>query len=128
MSCVNDHYTPDELESIFIWDCLCEAIPLTAEERKAIKERDSASSAGKRKQAAQHTGRSNTAEDALTEEERKRKKLEQKRRWREAHKDRIRAYDIAYREKNRDSINERQREYDRAKQAQKKQARASAQP
>lgn len=36
----NDRYTPDELESIFVWDCVCEAMPLTAEERREINERD----------------------------------------------------------------------------------------
>lgn len=127
MSCVNDKYTPDELESIFIWDCLCEAIPLTTKERREIRERDSALSNGKRAPAAK-VAPTKAAEHIPTEDEQKQRKREQKRRWREANKERIRAYDIAYREKNRDSINERQREYDRAKQAQKKQARASAQP
>ena len=36
----NDRYTPDELESIFVWDLICDSIPLTAEERREINERD----------------------------------------------------------------------------------------
>lgn len=128
MSCVNDRYSPAELESIFLWDCLCEALPLTVEERREIYERDNAQKGGARKHPAiAHFWPVAQAKIRL-EEERRQKRLEQKRRWREANKERIRAYDAAYRAKNRDEINERQREYDRAKQASKKAARASAQP
>lgn len=128
MSCVNNHYSPDELESIFLWDCLCEALPLTAEERREINERDNAQKCGARRNPAIAHFRPVAQEKIRLEEERMQKRLEQKRRWREANKERIRAYDAAYRAKNRDSINERQREYDRAKKASKKAARASAQP
>ena len=116
MSCVNDRYTPDELESIFIWDCLCDAIPLTKEERRAINERDNAAKTGK------------PAKPVETDEEIKRRRQEYNRKWREEHKDRIKAQDAAYRARNRASINERQREYDRAKRASEKWKRISAQP
>lgn len=128
MSCVSDKYSPAELESIFLWDCLCEALPLTVEERREIKERDEAQKGGARKHPASARFRPVAQAKIRLEEERRQKRLEQKRRWREANKERIRAYDAAYRAKNRDEINERQREYDRAKQASKKAARASAQP
>lgn len=128
MSCVNDRYSPAELESIFLWDCLCEALPLTAEERREIKERDNTAKTRNAKRAAPAFAEPRNDADAAKEEERRRKRLEQKRRWREANKERIRAYDAAYRAMNRGSINERQREYDRAKQASKKAARAPAQP
>ena len=128
MSCVNDRYSPAELESIFLWDCLCEALPLTAEERREINERDNAQKGGARNHPARAHSRPVAQAKIRLEEERRQKRLEQKRRWREANKDRIRAYDAAYRAKNRDSINERQREYDRAKQASQKAARVSAQP
>ena len=128
MSCVNDRYSSAELESIFLWDCLCEALPLTVEERREINERDNAQKGGARKHPASAHFRPVAQAKIRLEEERRQKRLEQKRRWREANKERIRTYDAAYRAKNRDSINERQREYDRAKQASKKQARASAQP
>lgn len=124
MSCVNDRYSPEELESIFLWDCLCEALPLTAEERREIKERDYTAKAGSE-------GRNDRVPSAPSnddEEERKRKKRERNRRWREANKERIRAYEADYRLRNRDSINERQREYDRAKRASEKGKRISAQP
>ena len=128
MSCVNDRYSPAELESIFLWDCLCEALPLTAEERREIKERDYTAKTGKKEQRTPDSAVPCDASDAAKAEERRRKRLEQKRRWREANKERIRAYDAAYRAMNRGSINERQREYDRAKQASKKAASVSAQP
>lgn len=128
MSCVSDKYSPAELESIFLWDCLCEALPLTVEERREIKERDEAQKSGARKHPAIAHFRPVAQAKIRLEEERRQKRLEQKRRWREANKERIRAYNAAYRAKNRDEINERQREYDRAKQASKKAARASAQP
>lgn len=128
MSCVSDKYSPAELESIFLWDCLCEALPLTAEERREIKERDYTAKTGKQERRTPDSAVHYNSIAAAKEEERRRKRLEQKRRWREANKERIRAYDAAYRAMNRGSINERQREYDRAKQASKKAARASAQP
>lgn len=128
MSCVNNRYSPEELESIFLWDCLCEALPLTVEERREIKERDDAQKGGARKHPAIAHFRPVAQAKIRLEEERRQKRLEQKRRWREANKERIRAYNAAYRAKNRDEINERQREYDRAKQASKKAARAPAQP
>ena len=37
---VSNSYSPDELESIFVWDAICEAMPLTAEERREADERD----------------------------------------------------------------------------------------
>lgn len=128
MSCVNDRYSPAELESIFLWDCLCEALPLTAEERREIKERDYTAKTGKKERRITDSAVHYNAIASANEEERKQQRLEQKRRWREANKERIRAYDAAYRARNRDSINERQREYDRAKQASKKAASVSAQP
>lgn len=126
MSCVNDHYTPEELESIFLWDCLCEALPLTAEERREINSRDSSPERRTAKRAPKDDDRPKTAED-IKKEELREKKREQNRRWRKANKDRIRAYDAAYRAVNRESINERQREYDRAKAASKKATGVSAQ-
>ena len=128
MSCVNNHYTPAELESIFIWDSICEALPLTAEERREINGRDNIPEPGKRKHRAKASASPKTPEEIRLEEDRRKRQLEKKRRWREANKERIRAYDAAYRAKNRDAINERQREYDRAKQASKKAAMAPAQP
>lgn len=128
MSCVNDHYTPDELESIFIWDCLCEALPLTAEERREINGRDYTAKTGKKERNTSDSAVHYNAIASAKEEERKQQRREQKRRWREANKERIRAYDTAYRDKNRSSINERQREYDRAKRASEKGKRISAQP
>lgn len=94
MSCVNTRYTPDELESIFLWDMLCDNLPITREERKEIRERD-----------AKTSGR-----PAKTEEQ-KRKEREYAKRWRAEHKEQIRAYNAAH----RDEINERQRAYDRGK-------------
>lgn len=126
MSCVNNHYSPAELESIFLWDCLCEALPLTAEERREINGRDHTPDPGKRKHRAKSSAIPITPEKIRLEEDRRKRQLEKKRLWREANKERIRAYDAAYRAKNRDAINERQREYDRAKQASKKAAGASA--
>lgn len=126
MSCVNNHYSPAELESIFLWDCLCEALPLTAEERREINGRDSTPDPGKRKHRAKASAIPKTPEEIRLEADRRKRQLEKKRLWREANKERIRAYDAAYRAKNRDAINERQREYDRAKQASKKAAGASA--
>lgn len=126
MSCVNDHYTPEELESIFLWDCLCEALPLTAEERREINGRDSSTERRTAKRAPKDDDRTKTAEDIKRKEELRKKKREQNRRWREANKERIRAYDSAYRSANRDSINERQREYDRAKRSPQKRKRVSA--
>jgi hypothetical protein len=128
MSCVSDKYSPAELESIFLWDCLCEALPLTAEERREIKERDYTAKTGKKDRRTPDSAVHYNSIAAAKEEERRRKRLEQKRRWRESNKERIRAYDAAYRAMNRGSINERQREYDRAKQASKKAASVSAQP
>ena len=94
MSCVNTRYTPDELESIFLWDLLCENIPITREERKEIRERDAKS----------------TGKPTKTEEQRERDR-EYARRWRAAHKEHIKAYNASH----RDEINERQREYDKTK-------------
>lgn len=128
MSCVNDRYSPAELESIFLWDCLCEALPLTAEERREINGRDFTAKTGKKERLSTAPAVPCDAFDAAKAEERRRRRLEQKRRWREANKEKIRAYDAAYRAMNRGSINERQREYDRAKQASKKAASVSAQP
>lgn len=126
MSCVNDRYSPAELESIFLWDCLCEALPMTVEERREINERDNAQKGGARKHQAIAHLRPVAQAKIRMEEERRQKRLEHKRRWREANKERIRAYDAAYRAKNRDSINERQREYDRAKRSSEKGKRATA--
>lgn len=128
MSCVNDHYTPEELESIFLWDCLCEALPLTAEERREIKERDYTAKTGKKERRTPDSAVHYNSIAAAKEEELRKKKREQNRRWREANKERIRAYDSAYRSANRDSINERQREYDRAKRSPQKRKRVSSQP
>lgn len=118
MSCVNDHYTPEELESIFLWDSICDALPLTAEERREINQRDTearAASAAPRKPV-----------DPEKEAERKQRRREQKRRWRQANKERVRESDAAYRARNREAINERQKEYDRAKRASAKVDRMSA--
>lgn len=103
MSCVNTRYTPDELESIFLWDSLCDELPLTAEERRETKDRDYYATHG-----------AWPVRD--TDEEKRSRKREYNRLYREAHRAEIRLKDAAYREKNRASINERQREYDRAKQ------------
>lgn len=126
MSCVNDHYTPEELESIFLWDCLCEALPLTAEERREIQERDYTAKTGKKERRTPDSAVHYNSIAAAKEEELRKKKREQNRRWREANKERIRAYDSAYRAVNRESINERQREYDRAKRSPQKRKRVSA--
>lgn len=128
MSCVNDRYSPAELESIFLWDCLCEALPLTVEERWEINGRDYAAKTGKKERNTSDSAVHYNAIASAKEEERRQKRLEQKRLWREANKERIREYNAAYRTKNRGSINERQREYDRAKRASKKAQRISAQP
>lgn len=128
MSCVNDRYSPAELESIFLWDCLCEALPLTVEERREINGRDYTAKTGKKERNTLDSAVHYNAIASAKEEERRQKRLEQKRLWREANKERIREYNAAYRTKNRGSINERQREYDRAKRASKKAQRISAQP
>lgn len=104
MSCVNNRYTPDELESIFLWDALCEDLPLTREERREIKDRDFYATHGKLPKRE-------------TEEERIARKREYNRLYRAKNLEKIRQKDAAYREKNRASINERQREYDKAKRA-----------
>lgn len=126
MSCVNDRYSPAELESIFLWDCLCEALPLTVEERREINGRDYTAKTGKKERNTSDSAVHYNAIASAKEEERRQKRLEQKRLWREANKERIREYNAAYREKNRGSINERQREYDRAKRASKKAQRIPA--
>lgn len=95
MPCVNNRYTPDELESIFIWDVLCEAIPLSSEERAEIRRRDSENGVHKKPKSA----------------EQREKALEYQRRWRAEHKEQIRAYNAAHRAE----INERQKNYDKAK-------------
>lgn len=128
MGSASTKFTPKELESIFIWDLICEALPLTQEERQEINGRDSAPDSGKRKHRAKAVTLPKTAEEIQKEEERKRHRLEQKRLWREANKEHIREKDAAYRAKNRESINERQREYDRAKRASEKATRISSQP
>lgn len=102
MASANNKFTPDELESIFIWDLLCEAVPLTAEERRDIRERDDYA-AGKEPTVFR-------AKKPLTPEQRQ-KKNEAKRRYREAHKAQIAAYYDAHRQE----ICERQRHYDQAK-------------
>ena len=98
MSCVNNRYTPDELESIFVWDILCEAIPLSAQERADIRKRDGQKNAAPKRH--------------LTDEQRERKR-EYIRRWKAANKAKIKEYNDAHRAE----INERQREYDREKMA-----------
>lgn len=128
MGSASTKFTPKELESIFIWDLICEALPLTQEERREINGRDTISESGKRIHRAKNIVLPKTSEEIKKEEERKQHRREQKRLWREANKDRIREYDSAYREKNRASINERQREYDRAKRASEKATRISSQP
>lgn len=128
MSCVNDHYTPEELESIFLWDSICDALPLTAEERREINERDCAARSGNRERSSSNPSIPRSDAERAKEEERKQRKREQKRRWRQANKERIREAEAAYRARNREAINERQREYDRAKRASEKLNRMSAQP
>ena len=128
MSCVNDRYSPAELESIFLWDCLCEALPLTAEERREINERDYTAKTDKKKRNTSDSAVHYNAIASAKEEERKLRKREYNRRYREANRERIRELNAAYQKRNRESINERQREYDRAKSASKKAARMAAQP
>lgn len=101
MASANNKFTPDELESIFIWDLLCEAVPLTAEERRDIRERDDYASG--KKVSVTH------AKKPITEAQRQ-KKLEAKRRYRETHKAQI----AAYRDAHRQEIRERQKAYDKA--------------
>ena len=115
MASVNSKFTPDELESIFIWDLLCEAMPLTAEERRDIRERDTYASTGKVSTAR--------VKKPMTEEQRKAKN-EAKRRWREEHKEQI----AAYREAHRQEIRERQRAYDQAKSKSKRTQSQQTQP
>ena len=102
MGSTNNKFTADELESIFLWDLLCEVIPLTAEERKDIRDRDTYAATGK--------SPTDRVKKPLTEEQRKAKN-EAKRRFREAHKEQI----AAYRDAHRQEIRERQRAYDQAK-------------
>lgn len=108
MGCVNSRYTPDELESIFIWDLLCEAIPLDSGERKAANARDAAIK-------AENEGKKKTQAPKPTDEEAIKKRREYAAKWREAHREEIRAKDRAYKAKNRETINERQRGYERSK-------------
>lgn len=126
MSCVNNHYSPEELESIFLWDFICEALPLTAEERREINGRNSIPEPGKRKHRAKETGLPKSADELKKEEERKRRDSEYRRQYRETHREQKRIADAAYRAKHREAINERQREYDRAKRASEKAKRVSA--
>jgi len=128
MSCVNDRYSPEELESIFLWDCLCEAIPLTAEERKEINDRDRAYRTGKEPKKTEPKTPVCCAEEAAKKAERKQRELERKREYRKTHRAQTLAYSRAYQAKNREAINERQREYDRAKRASKKAQWIPAQP
>lgn len=102
MATANNKFTPDELESIFVWDLLCEVFPLTAEERRDIRDRDTYAATGKIP--------TERVKKPLSEEQRKAKN-EAKRRWREAHKEQI----AAYRDAHRQEIRERQRAYDQAK-------------
>ena len=120
MSCVNNRYSAAELESIFVWDMLCDALPLTVEERREINSRDRACTAAVEPQIVAVPAEPIDERKAMTVEERKRRKREQSCRWREANKERIRATDAAYRARERESINERQREYDRFKERRKK--------
>ena len=101
MGSANNKFTPDELESIFIWDLLCEIVPLTAQERQDIRERDDYAS-GK-------ASSSHRPKKPITDEQRQ-KRLEAKRRYRETHKEQI----AAYRDAHRQEIRERQKAYDKA--------------
>lgn len=114
MSCVNNRYTPDELESIFIWDCLCEAVPLSREERKAIRDREDA--AKREMQAAEPKRNHNLPAEKCTEADRERKRAYAKK-YRETHREIIRQRDAAYRAANRADINERQSAYGKSKRA-----------
>lgn len=107
MASASTKFTPDELESIFIWDLLCEAVPLTADERRDSRERDDYASGIKTPNAR--------TKKPLTDEQRQ-KKLEAKRKYRETHKAQI----AAYREEHRQEIRERQREYDKAQRKNKR--------
>ena len=110
MGCANNKFTADERESIFVWDLLCEAAPLTAEERRECRRRDleCLSERGEGGEKRKHHSKDDT-------EERRRKKREYAAAYRAKHKAELRRKDAEYRERNRDSINERQREYERAK-------------
>lgn len=115
MSCVNTKYTPAELESIFLWDAMCEKLPLTLEERRECSDREYYAIHGELPKRE-------------TSEEKRAKRREYNRRYRESHREKLRASDQEYRNKNRKSINERQKEYDAAKRATEKGKRVSAQP
>lgn len=115
MGCANTKFTADERESIFVWDMLCEAAPLTLEERRESRRRDleCLSERGCGVEKRKHHAKEDT-------EERRRKKREYAAAYRAKHKEELRRKDAEYREKNRASINERQREYEKIKRANKK--------
>lgn len=96
MSCVNNQYTPDELESIFIWDCLCDAVPLSRAERAAIRERD-------------EEARRNNPRPKITDEEKHAKRLEAYKRYREKNKESLKKYGKAYYDEHREDVIERSR-------------------
>lgn len=115
MGSASTKFTADELESIFIWDLLCEIAPLTLEERKESRLRDQeCSAASKENENCRNPGSKDMTE------ERKQKKREAAAAWRAAHREEKRRKDAEYRNRNRDTINQRQREYEQAKRAVKR--------
>lgn len=112
MSCVNNHYTADELESIFIWDLLADAIPLSREERRGCREREDLAREEKREPKGNRRG-----DGKLSKEEALERHREYMRKWRAENREHIRERDAAYREKHRAEINERQRKYAEEKKA-----------
>ena len=94
-------FTTEEMRSLYLWDAWCEAMPLTAEERRESARRDEYAKSTN----GYMSGRPGTQSSA-SEAERNRAYAA---RYRANHHDRI----IAYNRTHADEINERQREYRR---------------
>lgn len=94
-------FTTEEMRSMYLWDAWCEAMPLTAEERRESARRDEYAKSTNGYMSSR-PGTQSTVSDA----ERNRAYAA---RYRANHHDRI----IAYNRAHADEINERQREYRR---------------
>ena len=90
-------FSPEELHSMALWDAFCEAMPITAQERRECAERDAYCTA---------TNFTVPVTPAITDEQRQ-KKREYAAKWRKKNKAKVRGYYTAH----ADEVRERMREY-----------------
>ena len=100
---VNDVYTDAEKRSMELWDAWCQAMPLTSQERKEIRERD--------RYAASLQGGMSTGGNPgrYADEQQRQKNREYAETYRRNHQETIRAYNAAH----ADEIRERCQEYNK---------------